>query len=143
MRRLQGRGSLAVALLLLAAGLVGCGDVRLPEAPSSAALTTGHVAVDQQGSTVVTVDPASVSFVVDASGSLVAHLRVRSAAAGSTTVSIRGSLFDAAHRLVGDVTGGSIDVAPGGTPAITLTGPAPGGTIASATFEASVLPSPT
>jgi hypothetical protein len=61
---------------------------------------------------------------------------------GPITVTIRGSLDDPSHQLVGDVSGGQINVAPGSTIGVQLSGPTPLGTIASATFEATAQPSP-
>ncbi len=134
----------AVTGLLLLPLLAACAtDPRLPQAPSASPLTAATVPVTQQGNAPVSIDTSTVTFMLDNSGTLVARLSVRSAAAATSTVSIRGSLYGAAHQLVGDLTGGEVGVAPGATVTVLLTGPAPLGTIASATFEASSQASPT
>jgi hypothetical protein len=134
----------ASAAGLLVAGLAACGDViRIPQAPSASAFVASSVAIVQQGNADVSIDTSSVTFALDDSRSLVAHLTLHSNAAVLATVTIRGSLYDPAHRLVGDLSGGEVNVAPGSTASVELTGPTPLGTIASATFEATAQPSPT
>jgi hypothetical protein len=66
-----------------------------------------------------------------------------STATTTITISIRGSIYDPQHSLVGDVSGGQINVGPGSTADIPLTGPTPLGTIASAVFEVTSQASPT
>ncbi len=135
-------GPACVAVLL--AALSGCGDdTKLPQAPSASPFSTSSVSVGQQGNAAATIDTASVTFKLDDSRSLVAHLMVRSTAASTIAISIRGSLYDPHHALIGDVSGGQINVSPGSTTAVQLTGPAPLGTIASVTFELTAKPTPT
>jgi hypothetical protein len=137
MRRLPRLTGPACAAVLLVAGLTGCGDVtHLPQAPSASPFTAKSVTIAQQGNADVSIDTSSVTFALDDTRALVAHLTVRSNAAAPVTVVIRGSIYDPRHQLVGDLTGGQINVAPGATVAVELTGPTPIGTIASATFEA-------
>jgi len=134
----------ACAAALLLGGLTACGDdTKLPVAPSSTAFSTTPVAVAQQGNADVTIDTSSVTFKLDDSRSLVVHLTVRSSATSTIAISIRGSLYDPNHALIGDVTGGQVNVEPGSTTAVQLNGPTPLGTIASATFEATAKPTPT
>ncbi|HWF58350.1 MAG TPA: hypothetical protein VG520_08360 [Candidatus Dormibacteraeota bacterium] len=134
---------LACATLLVAA-LAGCGsDTQLPQAPSTSPFSTGAVSITQRGNAAAVIDTSSATFKLDDAGTLVAHLSVRSTAATTVTLIIRGSIYDPQHRLVGDVTGGQVDVAPGSTAPVQLTGPAPVGTIASAVFELTAPPSPT
>ena len=143
MRRPQTLTGLGCAALLLA-GLTGCGnDTKLPQAPSSSPFSTGSVAITQRGNADASIDTSSATFKLDDAGTLVAHLSVRSTAATTITISIRGSIYDPQHRLIGDVTGGQIDVAPGSTAPGQLTGPTPLGTMASAVFELTAQPSPT
>jgi hypothetical protein len=143
MRRPQTVMGLACAAVLLA-GLTGCGnDTQLPQAPSSSPFSTGAVSITQRGNADASIDTSSATFKLDDAGTLVAHLSVRSMAATTLTISIRGSIYDPQHRLIGDVTGGQIDVGPGSTAAVQLTGPTPLGTIASAVFELTAQPSPT
>lgn len=132
--------AMAVALLALAA----CGDdTKLPQAPAASPFQTATVSIAQTSNVDASIDTSSVTFKLDDSRSLVAHLTVRSMASASLTISIRGSIYDPNHALVGDVTGGQIDVPPGGSTPMQLTGPTPQGTIASATFEITATPTPT
>lgn len=133
-------GAVVLPLALIAA----CGDATtIPEAASATPFTAASVAVTQQGNADVSVDTASVTFALDDTRSLVVHLTLTSHAQGTVTVSLRASLYDPKHNLVGDATGGQIDVKPGATVAVQLSGPTPLGTIASAVVEASTAPSPT
>ncbi len=148
MTRVRGRGwrpALPVlAGALAAVALAACGDtVRLPEAPATGALTSPPVQIRQTGSALAQVDPSSVTFQLDDSGSLVVRLNVRSTAGASQTLALRASLFDSSHRVIGDAVGGQVEVAPGASTAIELTGPAPIGTIAAATIEVNTAASPT
>jgi hypothetical protein len=144
MGRLRTLTGPAWAVALLVAGLTACGDqTRIPQAPSASAFEASSVSILQQGNADVTVDTSSVTFKLDGSRSLVAHLTLRSTAEAPITVVIRGSLYDTTHQLVGDVTGGQINVSPGSTVTVELNGPTPLGTIASATFETTAQPSPT
>lgn len=137
LRRFLGPACAAVLLV----GLSGCGDeTKLPQAPSSSPFSTTSVSIGQQGNANATIDTRSVTFKLDDSRSLVAHLMVRSNAKSTIAISIRGSLYDPHHALIGDVSGGLINVSPGSTTAVQLTGPTPLGTIASATFEITAKP---
>jgi hypothetical protein len=112
--------------------------------PSSTPFTADpKPSISQEGSAPVTIDTSSVTFMPDDSGSLVVHVTLTSTSAAPVTVIVRGSLYDTSHAIVGDVTGGQVNVAPGSTTTIQLNGPRPLGTIASATFEATTQPSPT
>jgi hypothetical protein len=126
----------ACAGALALAGLTGCGDTtKLPQAPASSPFATSSVAVVQQGNADALIDTSSVTFKLDDSRALVAHLTVRSRATSTIAISIRGSIYDPHHALIGDVSGGQVNVSPGSTAAVQLTGPTPLGTIASVTFE--------
>ncbi|MBJ7595691.1 MAG: hypothetical protein JF886_12680 [Candidatus Dormibacteraeota bacterium] len=139
LRRLLGPACVAVLLACVS----GCGDdTKLPQAPSASPFATRSVSVGQQGNARATIDTASVTFKLDESRSLVAHLTVRSTAKSTIAISIRGSLYDPHHALIGDVSGGQINVSPGSATAVELTGPAPLGTIASVTFELTAKPTP-
>ncbi|MGH7723690.1 MAG: hypothetical protein ACRENL_12820 [Candidatus Dormibacteria bacterium] len=142
MRRPQTIVGLACAALSLAS-LAGCGnDTRLPQAPSSTPFSTSTVTISQRGNAAATIDPASVTLKLDDARTLVAHMSVRSTAATTITISIRGSIYDPQHHLIGDLSGGQINVARGSTTDVQLTGPTPLGTIASALFEITAQPSP-
>ncbi len=143
MRRERTLTRAACAAVLLIAVLAACGDdTHIPLAPSSTPFATKPVAIVQQGNAPVSIDTASVTFALDDTRSLVAHLSVHSDAPAPVTVVIRGSIYDPKHALVGDLTDGQVSVAPGSTVPVELTGPPPLGTIASATFEATVPPVP-
>lgn len=134
----------ASAAALVIAGLAGCGaDTKLPQAAASSPFSTSPVSVVQQGNADATIDTTSVTFKLDDARALVAHLTVRSNAASTIAISIRGSIYDPHHALIGDVTGGQINVSPGSTAAVQLTGPTPLGTIAAVTFELTAKPTPT
>ncbi len=143
MQLLRRSGIACVAALLLAT-LAACGDTTtLPQVPSTGPFTTSPVTVTQQSNGDATVDTSSVTFKLDDSRSLVVHLSIHSTAPSVIAVSIRGSLYDPHHALIGDVTGGQINVQPGSAAAVQLNGPTPLGTIASATFELTTKPTPT
>jgi hypothetical protein len=136
MRRVDRLAGIACAGLLLVVAMTGCGDeTKLPEAPSATAFGTSSVSILQRSNAAARIDPASVTFKLDDARSLVVTLTVRSTARSIIAVSIRGSLYDPHHALVGDVTGAQINIQPGATTAVQLNGPTPLGTIASATFE--------
>jgi len=145
---MAGTGRIALSTLSATAALVlvACGDsVTLPEAPSSSPLTTGSVNqhVTQTGDAMVTIDPASVMFKVDNSRSLVVTFRLTSTAAEPQSVEVRASLYDGGGQVIGDATGGAVDVAPGAVVDFQLNGNYPDGSIASVTFEAHAQASPT
>jgi hypothetical protein len=84
-----------------------------------------------------------VHFRLDDARLLEVTMTIHSTAAAADTVTIRGSMFDKSGKLVGDVSGGQLNVQPGSDGQIRLTGPNPNGTIASATFEVSTVPAAT
>jgi archaellum component FlaG (FlaF/FlaG flagellin family) len=132
----------------LIAGFIGlvaaCGStIQIPQAPVTGPLSASPLAVTTTGNAAASIDPRSVTFGIDGSGSLVAHLTVTSAAPNNETVTIRGSLLDSTGKPIGDVTGGAINLNPGSSQQVELTGPAPNGTIVSVTFEISTQPAPT
>ena len=142
--RLLRRLGPACACACLIVALAACGDdTKLPQAPSSTPFATNPVSITQLGNAAATIDTSSVTFKLDDARSLVAHLTLRSTATSTIAVSIRGSLYDPHHALVGDVTGAQINIAPGSTATVQLNGPTPLGTIASATFELTAKPTPT
>jgi hypothetical protein len=143
MRRMRTLPRAACAAALLIAGLAACGDdTHIPQAASPTPFATAPVAIVQQGNAPVSIDTSSVTFALDDTRSLVTHLSVRSDAPASVTIVIRGSIYDPTHALVGDLTGSQVNVAPGSTVSVELTGPPPLGTIASAVFEATEPPAP-
>jgi hypothetical protein len=144
MRRLLKLAGPVCAATLAVVSLTACGDtVHVPQPPSATPFSTITVAqITQQGNAPATIDPSSVTFNPDDSQSLVVHLTVHSTATTPITISVRGSLFDPQLQLIGDVSGGQINVVAGSTVDVQLTGPTPLGTIASAVFEVSTQPTP-
>lgn len=143
MRRVRTLPRAACAAALVLAVLAACGDdTHIPQAASSTPFATTPVAIVQQGNAPVSIDTSSVTFALDDTRSLVAHLSVHSDAPAPVTVVIRGSIYDRTHALIGDLTGAQINVAPGSTAPVELTGPSPLGTIASAVFEATAQTAP-
>jgi hypothetical protein len=136
------------ALRTLIAGLglllVACGsETPHVDQASAAALTESSVAVKQTGSAPVSVVDGSVHFRLDDARLLKVSATVHSTAGTAQTVSIRASLYDKSGKLIGDASGGSLDAAPGADTQLELSGPQPNGTVASATFEISTVPSAT
>jgi hypothetical protein len=144
MRRLLRLLGLACAATLAVVALTACGDtVQVPHPPTATPFSTITAAqITQQGNAAATIDRSSVTFKPDDTQSLVVHLTVHSTATTPITLTVRGSIFDPQHQLIGDVSGGQINVAPASSVDVELTGPTPLGTIASAVFEVSTLPSP-
>jgi hypothetical protein len=131
--------ALATALLLVA--LSGCGDdTKIPQAVSATPFATSSVAITQRGNADATIDAGSVSFKLDDSRSLVVRATLTSRASSLISVSVRASLYDPSHNLVGDAIGGQVKVQPGQPTVLSLSGPTPLGTIASALFEVSGQP---
>lgn len=137
------RAGVACAAALLLMALSGCGDqAKIPQAASATPFAASTVAITEQGNADASIDTKSVSFMLDDSRSLVVHLTLTSHAAAPISVSVRVSLYDPRHSLVGDAIGGQVKVQPGQQTPLSLTGPTPLGTIASAVFEVSGQPSP-
>jgi hypothetical protein len=131
---------LAAAAVLL----VACGS-DTPTVPQAAvsAVVAGNVSVKQTGDAQVSIVPGSVGFKLDDAKLMNVTMTIRSTAPGPQTVSARASLFDAAGKIVGDATGGVLNVRPGVDTPVALSGPTPLGTIAAATVEFHLVPSPT
>jgi hypothetical protein len=139
---LTARAGRACATALLLVALSGCGDdTKIPEAVSTTPFATSSVAITQTGNAAATIDAKSVSFKLDDSRSLVVRATLTSHATGVTSISVRASLYDPRHNLVGDAVGGQVKVQPGQRTMFSLSGPTPLGTIASAVFEVSGQPS--
>jgi len=142
MRGLQGK-VLALIATCAAAGVAGCGSSsQLPEA-SGSPLTTGTVGFSQTGNADAHIQKSSVTYRIDASGSLVVQLSLASSAAATQTISVRATLYNNLGSIIDDAVGGQVQVTPGGTAQVELTGPPPQGTIASAVFEVSATSAPT
>jgi hypothetical protein len=136
------RRALAAAALGLL--LAACGDTAAtPQVVGQTPVTAATVTVRQTGLAAAVVDQSSVHFAIDGSGGLVISASVRSQAHHAVTLSIRASLYDGSGALIGDAAGGTLAVPHDGTAALRLTGPAPRGTITSATFEVSTAAAPT
>jgi len=140
-----GNSGARLGVALLAAGLmVACGETpKLPEAPGTTPLKTDNVTVSQAGPAAVTIDQSSVTYKLDSSGTLAIGLTLISSAPTTQTIAVRASLYDPQGNLIGDATGGQVNVAAGATTTIQLNGQEPHGEIASALFETTVFPIPT
>jgi hypothetical protein len=137
------RGGTACATALLLVAPSGCGDdTKIPQAVSATPFATSTVAITQRGNADATIDANSVSFKLDDSRSLVVRATLTSHATSLISVSVRASLYDPSHNLVGDAIGGQVKVQPKQQTTLSLSGPTPLGTIASAVFEVSGQPSP-
>ena len=129
----------AAALLVVA-----CGDspVSVPQAATSP-LIAGSVSVKQTGDAPVSLVQNSVTWKIDDARLVDVSLTVHCTASTAVTVSARASLYDAGGKLVGDATGGTLNVKPGSDAQLMLTGPTPTGTVSSATFEFTTVPAST
>jgi hypothetical protein len=136
-------GRLSIIAAIFAGVLVACGSSPQPVAQASPPLTTQSVDARQTGNGAARIIASSITYQIDNSGSLVIHLSVQSQAATPETVTVRASLFDSGGNLIGDATGGQVQVPPSGSASIQLNGPAPHGTIASAVYEVSDVPAAT
>jgi hypothetical protein len=134
----------ACAAALLLVGLTGCGDdTKIPQAALATQFAASTVAITQQGNANATIDTSSVSFALDDTRSLVVHLTLTSHAFAKSSISVRVTLSDPKHNIIGDAIGGQVNVVPGQKATLALSGPTPLGTIASAVFEVSDRASPT
>ena len=129
----------AVAVLLVACG---SDTPHVPQAQASP-LTEASVSLKQTGDAQVTVDPASVRYRLDDARLLQITVTVHSKAAAPQSISIATSLYDQTGRLIGDASGGAINVAPNADVQVNLSGPNPNGTISAATFEVHTVASST
>jgi hypothetical protein len=134
----------AAVLALTAITLVACGDapVTVPQAAATTFIAA-NVTVNQTGNAQATIVPGSAGFRMDDARLIQVSVTVKSTAGTPQTVSVRASLYDKDGHLVGDATGGALDVAPGAQVVVQLSGPTPNGTVASATFEITLVPTPT
>jgi hypothetical protein len=135
------RRALLPALALL---LVGCGDAT-PTVPQAAAssLLGASISVKQTGDAPVKLVDGSVSWQIDDARLVNVSLTVHSTAGTPVTLSARASLYDKDGKPVGDATGGALNVAPNADAQLKLSGPTPNGTVTSATFEFTTIPSAT
>lgn len=142
--RIAGASRLRALLPVVALAVVACGDSTpsVPQAASSS-LIGGSVSIRTTGDAPVSIVPDSAIWRIDNAKLLNVTVTVRSTAGAAATVSARASLYDKNGRLVGDVTGGQLNVQPGANVQVKLTGPTPSGTVTSATFEFTTIPAAT
>jgi len=143
MRRLHGKVLTTTLALCAGFALGACGSTQIPEAPATSPLTSGTVGFSQTGNAQAQIQQDSITYRVDDSGSLVVHLSLTSNASAAQSLAVRASLYDNSGAVIGDATGGQVQVAPGSTVQLQLNGPAPQGTISSAVFEVTATSSPT
>jgi hypothetical protein len=134
------RAVLGAAAVLLAA----CGS-DTPTVPQAAAtqLLAPSIATKQTGDAPVRLVENSVSWKIDDAKLVNVSLVVHSTAGTAVTVTARASLYDKDGKLVGDATGGALQVQPNSNADLHLTGPTPNGTVSTATFEFTTIPSAT
>ena len=122
--------------------LVACGETPTVQEATGSPLTSAKVAITLTGDAGITiVDPnRDVTIGLDEARLVVIHVTVKSTAAASEVVAIRASLLDKNGTIVGDATGGALNVQPGGMATFNLSGPTPTGVIDHATFEAHITP---
>ena len=123
--------------------LAGCGGPPVvDQAVTQTPLAAANVVVTQTGDSDVTIPPGGVTFSLDAARLLVVDVKVRFSAPMPRTVALRATVYDATGRIVGDATGGAIQVVPGSEIGVELSGPTPTGTIAAVTVEVHTVPAP-
>lgn len=144
MRFLNPRLGLRALLPVVALAVVACGDSTpsVPQAASTPLLGSG-IGIKQTGDAQVQIVQDSARWKIDDARLVDVTFTVHSKAAAAETVSVRASLYDKGGRLVGDAVGGQLNVQPGQDAQVTLTGPTPSGTVASATFEFTTIPAAT
>lgn len=135
---------LRALLPLVAVTVVACGD-SAPTVPQAATspLIGASVSVKQSGDAPVQIVPGSVTWKIDDARLVNVMLTVHSTAKAAVTASARASLYDKSGKLVGDATGGQLNVQPGKDIQLQLTGPTPLGTVESASFEFTTIPAAT
>lgn len=139
--------SITVRRVLVAAAalaVVACGsDTPHVQQASASPLTAASVGFKQTGDAQATIDASSVRYRLDDARLLEISLSLHSGASTAQTVGVQASLYDSSGRLIGDATGSDINVQPNSNATITLSGPHPNGTVASATFEVHLVPAST
>jgi hypothetical protein len=123
--------------------LLACGGPPvIDQAVSQTPLAVPNVVVTQTGDSDVAIQPGGVTFSQDAARLLVVDVRLRFNGPQPRTIALRATVFDPMGRIVGDATGGAIQVTPGSELTVALSGPTPTGTIAAVTVEVHTVPAP-
>jgi hypothetical protein len=138
-------GVRTLVLAPLAGGLLlaGCGGPPvIDQAVSQTPLAAANVTVTQTGDSDVAIPSGGVTFSQDAARLLVVDVKLRFSAAQPRTIALRATVYDSTGRIVGDATGGAVQVKPGSEVTIELSGPTPTGTIAAVTVEVHTVPAP-
>ncbi|HEX6492798.1 MAG TPA: hypothetical protein VF112_04765 [Candidatus Dormibacteraeota bacterium] len=137
-------GVRTLVLAPLAGGLLlACGGPQvIDQAVSQTPLALANVAVTQTGDSDVAIPPGGITFSQDAARLLVVDVRLRFSGPQPRTVALRATVYDQTGRIVGDATGGAIQVVPGSEVSVELSGPTPTGTIAAVTVEVHTVPAP-
>jgi len=144
MRLPNARLGLRALLPVVALAVVACGDSApsVPQATTSPLLGAG-IGIKQTGDAPVQIMQATAVWSIDDAKLVNVTVTVHSKAGTAVTLGARASLYDKAGKLVGDATGGQLNVEPGKDVQLHLTGPTPTGTVESATFEFTTIPSAT
>jgi hypothetical protein len=138
-------GVRTLVLAPLAGGLLlaGCGGPPvIDQAVSQTPLAAANVTVTQTGDSDVTIPSGGVTFSQDAARLLVVDVKLHFTAAQPRTITLRATVYDSTGRIVGDATGGAVQVKPGSEVTVELSGPTPTGTIAAVTVEVHTVPAP-
>ena len=134
-----------LVLAPLAGGLLlaGCGGPPVvDQAVGQTPLATANLAISQTGDTDVSIPAGGVTVSLDAARLLVLDVRLRFSGAQPRTVALRATVYDSTGRIVGDATGGALQVVPGSEVSVQLSGPTPTGTISAVTVEVHTVPAP-
>lgn len=116
--------------------LAACGETPvIREASTQPPLLAPSVQSTETGDSSVTLTVGPADFRLDDARLLLITAHLHSSAAAPQTVAVHASLFDADGTIVGDASGGAVQVKPGADISVQLNGPTPTGTIARATFE--------
>jgi hypothetical protein len=144
MRFPDARLGLRALLAVVALAVVACGDSTpsVPQAASSP-LIGSSISIKQTGDAPVQIVQNSAVWGIDNAKLVNVTVTVHCTAGSAVTVSGRASLYDKDGKLVGDATGGQLNVQRGKDVQLRLTGPTPIGTVVSATFEFTTIPAAT
>lgn len=138
------RLGLRALLPVVALAVVACGDStpRVPQAATSP-LIGASISIRQTGDAPVRIVQNSATWGIDDAKLVNVTVTVHSTAGTAVTVAARVSLYDKDGKLVGDASGGQLNVQPGKDVQLRLTGPTPIGTVQSAMFEFTTIPAAT
>src|SRR5438309_9396542 len=100
MRGLVGKASMALVATTAAAAAAGCGSTQVPEAATGGPVTAATVGFSQTGHADAHIQQGSITYRLDATGSLVVRLSLPSSAATTQTIAIRASLHSSPGSIL-------------------------------------------